>query len=199
MNPDQLGALALFAVVSSITPGPNNTMMLASGINFGVRRSMPHLAGITLGFCVLLLACGLGIHGILTRWPALDSLMRYGGAAYLLWLAWKLARSGAPALDPDAAARPMGFWAAAAFQWINPKAWVMALGAITTFLPGNADLAALWVLVAVFGVVNAPCVLCWAVFGGALRSVLQRPQWVRRLNIALALLLVASLLPMLGR
>jgi threonine/homoserine/homoserine lactone efflux protein len=198
MSPDQVLALALFATVSSITPGPNNTMMLASGLNFGVWRSLPHLAGITVGFCVLVLACGLGVHVVLARWPVLESLIRYAGAAYLLWLAWKLANAGPMAQPGAATSQPMGFWAAAAFQWVNPKAWVMALGAISAFLPGGADMGSLLSLVLVFGLVNAPCVLCWAAFGSALRSVLRSPRWMRVFNVTLALLLVASLLPLLA-
>lgn len=190
----------MFGMVSSITPGPNNTMMLASGVNFGVLRSLPHLLGITIGFCVLVLATGLGLHAVFELWPVLQTLLRYGGGAYLLWLAWKLTTAGPPTGSGVAPGRPLGFWGAAAFQWVNPKAWVMALGAVSTFLPGGsaAGVGALLTLVAIFGLVNAPCVFCWLAFGNGMRSLLQRPAWLRTFNLVCAALLVASVWPMLA-
>ena len=130
-------AFALFAFVSSITPGPNNTMLLASGVNFGFARSLPHMAGVTLGFCLMILLMGLGLGSVFARFPVLYTVLRYVGGTYMLYLAWKIFRSqpASPADNHAAAAKPMGFTAAAAFQWVNPKAWVMALGSITTYLP----------------------------------------------------------------
>jgi threonine/homoserine/homoserine lactone efflux protein len=204
MTPDHLLALALFAMVTSVTPGPNNMMMLASGVNFGFARSIPHLAGICLGFCFLLLAIGLGLQTVFLQFPVLQDLLRWGGGAYLVWMAWKLATS--PATAPEkansaaasvAALRPMGFWAAAAFQWINPKAWVMGIGAVTTYVSVGAGLPQLLLMVLVFGCVNLPCVACWAGFGSALRYWLQDAKKRRVFNVTMALLLLASLYPML--
>ena len=198
MSPDLLIAAALFLVVSSITPGPNNTMLMASGVNFGVRRSLPHLLGVQIGFTVMLLCVGLGLHAVLDQFPALYQLMRWGGAAYLLWLAWKLATARPASADPDApAAQPLGFWGAAAFQWINPKAWVMIVTAMSAYLPPDATLPQVLVLALMSLVLGSPCSAVWVGFGQAMRGLLQDPLRLRIFNITMALALVASLYPML--
>jgi threonine/homoserine/homoserine lactone efflux protein len=198
MNPELLYAAALFALVSSITPGPNNTMILASGVNFGLRRSLPHLAGICLGFGFMLAVVGLGLHAVLDAYPIILKTLRYVGAAYLLWLAYKLATAAPPSAQGTGKAQPMGFGAAVAFQWVNPKAWIMAMTAMTTYvlptLPQTTQV--LW-LSAVFMLVNIPCVSAWAIFGSAMRALLQDPLRLRIFNITMALGLVASLYPML--
>ena len=193
-------AFALFAFVSSITPGPNNTMLLASGVNFGFARSLPHMAGVTLGFCLMILLMGLGLGGVFTRFPLLYTVLRYVGGAYLLYLAWKIFRSqpAAPADAPDAAvAKPMGFMAAAAFQWVNPKAWVMALGSVTTYLPAQHSRWQLLALVGLMGLINMPSTGSWALFGSSMRRYLQQPNFLRIFNTLAALALVASLYPLL--
>ncbi|MEJ8858558.1 LysE family translocator [Variovorax robiniae] len=193
-------AFSLFALVSSITPGPNNTMMLASGVNFGFARSVPHMVGITVGFCFMVLLMGLGLGAVFERFPVLYTVMRYAGGAYMLYLAWKIFRSG-PASDAakDGATevRPMGFTAAAAFQWVNPKAWVMALGAITTYLPAEHSLWQLLALTGVMAVINMPSTGSWALFGSSMRRYLQQPAFLRAFNTVAALALVASLYPLL--
>lgn len=200
MSHDLLIAAALFLVVSSITPGPNNTMLMASGVNFGVRRSLPHLLGVQIGFTVMLLCVGLGLHAVLDRFPALYQLMRWGGAAYLLWLAWKLATARPASADPDApAARPLGFWGAAAFQWINPKAWVMIVTAMSAYLPPDASVPQVLLLALMSLVLGSPCSAVWVGFGQAMRGLLQDPLRLRIFNITMALALVASLYPMLTR
>ena len=196
-------AFSLFAFVSSITPGPNNTMMLASGVNFGFARSLPHMTGITAGFCLMILLMGMGLGSVFERYPLLYTLMRYAGGAYMLYLAWKIFRSKPV---PDTAerasetlrARPMGFTAAAAFQWVNPKAWVMALGAITTYLPAQHSLWQLLALIGVMGVINMPSTGSWALFGSSMRRHLQQPTFLRVFNTLAALALVASLYPLLS-
>ena len=202
MNHDVLIAASLFSFVSSITPGPNNMMMLASGVNFGFRRSVPHWLGICGGFTFMLCAVGLGLHTLLADHPALYDLMRYTGSAYLIWMAWRLATATAtPASQDDDApkseARPLGVWAAAAFQWVNPKAWVMAVTAMSAYLPARAQAMDVVVLALLFGVINLPCVACWAGGGAALRRFLQDPLRLRIFNISMALALLASLYPML--
>ena len=202
MNQDVLIAASLFSFVSSITPGPNNMMMLASGVNFGFRRSVPHWLGICGGFTFMLCAVGLGLHTLLADHPALYDLMRYAGSAYLIWMAWRLATATAtPASQDDDApkseARPLGVWAAAAFQWVNPKAWVMAVTAMSAYLPARAQAMDVVVLALLFGVINLPCVACWAGGGAALRRFLQDPLRLRIFNISMALALLASLYPML--
>lgn len=198
MNPELLYAAALFALVSSITPGPNNTMILASGVNFGLRRSLRHLAGICLGFGFMLAVVGLGLHAVLDAYPIILKTLRYVGAAYLLWLAYKLATAAPPSAQGTGNAQPMGFWAAVAFQWVNPKAWIMTMTAMTTYvLPTQPQTSQVLWLSAVFMLVNIPCVSAWAVFGSAMRALLQNPVRLRIFNITMALGLVASLYPML--
>jgi len=198
MSHDLLIAAALFLVVSSITPGPNNTMLMASGVNFGVRRSLPHLLGVQIGFTVMLLCVGLGLHAVLDQFPALYQLMRWGGAAYLLWLAWKLASARPAEADPEAPTpEPLGFWGAAAFQWINPKAWVMIVTAMSAYLPPNASVPQVLLLALMSLVLGSPCSAVWVGFGQAMRGLLQDPLRLRIFNITMALALVGSLYPML--
>jgi len=192
-----LTAFMLFAFVSSITPGPNNTMLLASGVNFGVRRTIPHALGISVGFMVMVLAVGLGLGEVFKAYPLAYAVLRYVGAAYLLYLAWKIATSGPLSSALPGARKPLGFWGAAAFQWVNPKAWVMAVGAITTYAPSQGYLTNVIVIAAVFALVNLPSVCVWVMFGSALRTVLQDPRWLKLFNWLMAALLVLSLYPLL--
>ncbi len=189
-------AFSAFALVSSITPGPNNTMVLASGVNFGFARTIPHVLGISIGFALMVALVGLGLGSMFSAWPWTWQVLRVGAAVYLSWLAWKLATSGGVQDKP--VARPMGFLQAAAFQWVNPKAWVMAVGACSTYvLHGNV-----WINVALlaglFAVINLPSVAMWAVCGSALRRWLAQPRVLRVFNVTMALLLLASLWPILA-
>jgi threonine/homoserine/homoserine lactone efflux protein len=202
MTADQMLALTVFAAVSSGTPGPNNLMLMTSGVNFGMKRSTPHLMGITLGFCFMIFAVGMGLQAMFTAIPQLEVVLRYVGTAYLLWLAWKIANSGPIGEGKSSGAKPMGFWAAAAFQWVNPKAWFMAISAITTYASSAADVAGgasklsqVLLVVLIFGVVNFPLVACWGWFGSAMRQFLQDPNILKIFNTTMALLLVASLYP----
>jgi len=186
----------LFAFVSSITPGPNNTMLMASGVNFGLRRSVPHMIGVSLGFLVLVLAVGLGLGGLFAAYPALHDVLKAAGAAYLLWLAWKLATAKGLA-EGAAASQPQTFLQAAGFQWVNPKAWAMALGAITTYTPRAGYTANVLIVALVFSVINLPCIGVWTGFGVGLRRFLDRPAILRAFNWGMAALLVLSLYPLL--
>ena len=135
-----LSACALFALATSITPGPNNTMLLASGVNFGFRRTVPHLLGVSGGLGLILLPASAGLQTLVALHPAVHEVLRWLGSAYLLWLAWGLAHTQASSIQTSgAAARPMGFWAAAAFQWVNPKVWVMAVSYTHLTLPTNRE------------------------------------------------------------
>ncbi|MFM2051274.1 MAG: hypothetical protein RL682_1765 [Pseudomonadota bacterium] len=202
MTTDQLLALTVFAAVSSGTPGPNNLMILTSGVNFGMKRSFPHLMGITLGFCFMIFCVGMGLQTMFTVIPQLETVLRYVGTAYLLWLAWKIANSGpitsGSGEGKAVGAKPMGFWAAAAFQWVNPKAWFMAISATTTYAStagGGSKFIQVLLVVLVFGVVNLPLVACWGWFGSAMRQFLQDPKKLKLFNWTMAILLVASLYP----
>lgn len=189
-----LWGLAVFCFVSSITPGPNNIMLMTSGVNFGVRRTMPHMLGVGLGFTAMVAGVGLGLAGVIARYPGFLAALRWIGAAYMVWLAIKLARA-APLRAGDARGRPMTFLQAAAFQWVNPKAWIMALTAVATYTdPADYTRTVLFVA-AMFGVVNLPCISTWVVFGTALRGALQRPAVLRAFNWTMGLLLIASLYP----
>ncbi len=197
MTMEILLAFALFAGVSSITPGPNNLMLLSSGLNFGFRASIPHVLGISIGFAFMLVAVGLGLALAFERWPLLYQLLKIAGVAYLLWLAWGLASAGSLSLDRRAGApKPMGFWAAAAFQWVNPKAWVMGVSAFATYMPAKG-LTSVLLTATLFALINLPSVAAWALCGSQLRHWLAEPARQRLFNRVMAALLVASLLPLL--
>jgi len=190
-----LVGLTLYAFVTSITPGPNNMMLLASGVNFGFARTVPHVLGISIGFGLMVLIVGAGLGALFEKYPMFHSALRWVGATYLLYLAWRIATSAIPKGGKRTTGHPLGFLAAAAFQWVNPKTWIMALGAITTYLPQAPTIAAIATLAIIFAVVNAPCVAAWAAFGVGLRRFLTKPSRVHVFNVSMAVLLVLSLYP----
>jgi threonine/homoserine/homoserine lactone efflux protein len=189
---DALIPLAIFAFVSSITPGPNNIMLTSSGLMFGFVRSIPHMLGITFGFGVLLALCAVGIGSLIVAAPALHVVLKVAGSAYLLYLAWQL-RSMAFADDSGSDAKPMSFAGAAMFQFVNPKAWIMAVTGVSAFLP---VVQPAWVAVGVFCLVfcaiNLPCVSVWAGAGAALRRYLSQPAWQRLFCVTMVLLTAYS-------
>ncbi|MFN3500319.1 MAG: LysE family translocator [Pannonibacter indicus] len=196
MTPDLIAAFILYAFVSSITPGPNNTMLLASGVNFGLGASLPHILGINIGFSILVLSCGLGIGALFELWPALHDVLKYAGALYMAWLAWKIARSGAPQ-TAGAKPKPFTFLQAAAFQWINPKAWIMAIGAIAAYTPADGFFTNVLIITLLYSLTGGPSSLAWATAGTLLRGFLANPKRLQVFNIAMALLLLASLYPVM--
>ncbi len=193
---ETLLALAMFAFVASITPGPNNVMLLTSGVNFGLRRSLPHMLGVNVGFVVMIALIGIGFGQMFERLPWLHVALKIVGVLYMLWLAWKIAHATGigEAVRPK---RPMTFLQAAAFQWVNPKAWAMAVTAIAAYTLADHLVLSALVIAGVFGVVNLPSIACWALFGLGLRRYLSDPVTIRRFNRAMAALLVASLWPVL--
>tara|TARA_R110002012_G_scaffold169425_1_gene333301 strand:- start:108 stop:719 length:612 start_codon:yes stop_codon:yes gene_type:complete len=195
MSSDVFLALAAFALVSSITPGPNNLMLMASGANFGFRRTVPHMLGIGIGFGVMIVLVGLGLVRIFDAFPVTHLILSIVGIVYLLWLAWKIAHASAPD-SARAGARPFTFLQAALFQWVNPKAWQMALTAITLYAPDRSVMAILWVGL-VFALINLPSVSTWTVLGQQMRRILSSPARLRAFNWGMAALLVASLVPVL--
>ena len=204
MTQEILLALAAFAFVSSITPWPNNLMLLASGINFGVRGSLPHVLGVCIGFTVMVAVVGLGVAELLEAVPFAFDAIRVVSVAYLLFLAWKLANSApvdmnAPSdmnADGTSAAGPLTFVQAAMFQWVNPKCWAMALTAASVFTSRADPVGSALIVALVFGVINLPCVGSWMMLGVKLRRWLSDPAKLRVFNICAALLLVASVYPM---
>ncbi|MFS8111825.1 LysE family translocator [Rhizobium jaguaris] len=189
-------ALLLFAFTTSITPGPNNMMLFASGVNFGFRRTIPHMLGIGAGFLSLLLGVGLGLGALLHTVPLLYTALKFAGGAYLVWIAWKIATSRSLS-EQESGVEPMSFLSAAAFQWVNPKAWVMAVTAMATYTNPQLYLVSVLLVGLAFAAVNIPSVSTWAGFGSALRDWLSDPVRLKWFNITMAVLLVLSLWPML--
>jgi threonine/homoserine/homoserine lactone efflux protein len=188
-------ALALFAFVSSITPGPNNLMLMASGANFGFRRTIPHMLGVALGFVFMVVLVGAGLVQIFDAIPLTYTLLKICSVVYLLYLAWKIANAG-PAQASGATGTPMTFLQAAAFQWVNPKAWAMALTAITAYTP-DQTLWAIFLVGAVFGAINLPSVGSWTILGQQMARFLTNPRRLTQFNWLMAGLLVASLYPVI--
>ena len=195
-----LFGLAGFAFVSSITPGPNNLMLMTSGINFGFRRTIPHMAGVGIGFTLMIVLIGLGVAELLKAVPGAFTVIRAASVAYLLFLAWKLAHAQTSAADGEGAtpSKPITFLQAALFQWVNPKAWAMALTAVSAYTSKSNPVASVLVVAVVFGLINLPCVSSWTVMGVKLRTLLADPEKLRWFNMGAALLLVATLYPMLS-
>ena len=194
MRPDVFLALLVFVVVAGVTPGPNNMMLMASGVNYGVRRTLPHLCGVVFGFAVMVALVGVGLDAIFRLAPWALPAMRWAGAAYLLWLAWRIGASGAMK-EGVAAGRPLGALGAAAFQWINPKGWVMAVSALTTYAVSTSYATTVAVVALTCLVVSVPCSGVWVLFGAGMRRFLADPRRARPFNWTMAALLVASIAP----
>jgi threonine/homoserine/homoserine lactone efflux protein len=191
-------AFVVFATVMFFTPGPNNVMLLSSGLTYGFRRTLPHIAGITIGVAFMIGAVGLGLGTVFIAYPALQTILKYAGVAYLIYLAAAIAMSGSVSSGQDNRRGPMTFWGAAMFQWINVKGWVMVIGTITAYA-GIASFP--WNIVIQVGLsllLGAVACSAWALFGSALRPVLTSPKAVRAFNVVMAALLLASLYPVLS-
>ena len=195
MTNDILIALATFAFVSSITPGPNNLMLMASGANFGFRRTIPHMLGIGVGFVAMVVLVGAGLAQIFVAYPGSHTILKWVSVIYLVYLAWKIATT-APAQTGAAAGTPMTFLQAAAFQWVNPKAWTMALTAVTVYSPGTG-IWAISLVALIFGAINLPAVSSWTLMGQGMARLLTNRARLRAFNWAMAALLIASLYPVL--
>ena len=190
-------AFLVFMVVMYFTPGPNNIMLLASGLTYGFRRTIPHIAGIVIGFAFMVAAVGLGLGTVFLAYPILQTILKYAGAVYLVYLAAVIAMSGPTTPDGESGRGPMTFWGAAMFQWINAKGWVIVIGTITAYaaiaqFPLNIAIQTLISLL-----VGTVSTVVWALFGTALRPVLTSERLVRAFNILMAILLLASLYPVL--
>jgi len=195
MTPDLLIALVAFAFVTSLSPGPNNLMLMASGANFGFRRTIPHMLGVGLGFMVMVLLVGLGLSQVFDAYPISYTVLNAASLIYLLYLAWKIANAAAPK-EANGLGTPMSFLQAAGFQWVNPKAWAMALTSISLYAP-DRSMGSMLMVALVFGAINLPCVSSWTVLGQQMRRVLTNPARLRVFNWTMAVLLVGSTLPVL--
>jgi threonine/homoserine/homoserine lactone efflux protein len=203
MNEIDLGwilSVAGFALATSATPGPNNAMAAASGATWGIRRTWWHILGIAVGFPVMFVGVALGAGDLLERHPVVHEVLRWVGAAYMLWLAWHIAMA-----DPAGATaggqgrgRPLRFHEAALFQWVNPKAWIIVVGALATYTraEGEALLLQVLLLAAIFFLVCIPSVLLWTAIGAGVARLFKTARSIRVFNWAMAVLLVASLVPL---
>lgn len=190
--------MLVFAFVMGITPGPNNTLLMISGANVGLRASVPVILGVVGGFLLMVFSVGVGLGRVFATWPGLHTALKWIGFAWLLWLAWKTARSGRAGIRDSERDRPLSFLGVAAFQWVNPKAWMMAVGAIALYVPvGTDSLMPVLRVVLAFGLAAVPCALVWCLFGTAVARFLTTPRRVAVFNIGMAVLLVLSMIPTL--
>ncbi|NMP31164.1 LysE family translocator [Thalassotalea sp. M1531] len=196
MSYELFAALSVFAFVSSITPGPNNIMLMNSGANYGVRKTVPHALGVGIGFTLMIVLVGLGIVQIFDAFPVSYQVLKYVSIAYLLYLALKIAMSGTKSPSEEKKSRPMTFFQAVLFQWVNPKAWTMALTAISIYAPSQSIMAVILVA-AVFGAINFPCISSWVVLGKKMQIVLNNERRLRIFNVSMALMLIGSVVPAL--
>ena len=196
MDFEILTGLAAFSFASSITPGPNNLMLMASGANYGFRRTIPHMLGVGIGFVFMVVMVGVGLVQVFNAIPASYVTLKVISVLYLLYLAAKIATAAPPAEGARSRGKPFTFLQAAAFQWVNPKAWTMALTSVAVYAPSQS-LVAVGLVALVFGAINLPCVSAWTILGEQLRHFLAEPQRLRVFNWMMALLLVGSLYPVL--
>ncbi len=190
-------SIILFVISTCVTPGPNNVMLMSSGVNFGAARTMRHVIGINIGFPLMLIAVGLGAGVVFHRYPSLHDVLQVVGAVYMLYLAYRIATASTVDFNAKTAA-PLGVMSAALFQWVNPKAWVMAVGAVLTYASVSGSYALdVFVIALLFCVFGSPCSLVWVFFGTFLRRYLARPRALRAFNVAMSVVLVVSLVPAL--
>jgi threonine/homoserine/homoserine lactone efflux protein len=195
IEPELFISFVLFGIIAAVTPGPNNVMLTTTGLNFGVRRGLPHLLGICVGFPVMLALIGLGFATLFQLYPVLHVAIKIAGIIYLFYLAWKIAVSSG-GVGEVSQSKPISFWQAAAFQWINPKAWVMgssALAAYTTL--DDSFFLQVLIICITFTLITLPCAGLWLVFGAGLQHFLKNPRHLKIFNVVMALLLIASITP----
>lgn len=192
-------AVGLFAFVTSVTPGPNNMMLLASGAQFGFVRTLPHMFGIVVGMALLLTSVLAGLGALFVVFPMLYEILKMVGAAYLLWLSWKI--FAAPIRENDASQtetiQPMQWWQAALFQFVNPKAWIMSIGCVSSFsLAGDAYiLSGVWIII-LFASLGFPAISLWAGLGTGIRKILTSPIRQKRFNHVMGILTASTLIMM---
>ena len=196
MNPEQILPLLAFTFVMIGTPGPNNLMLMSAGANFGFRRSVPHILGISVGCQVLLLAIAMGLGQLLERYPQATLLLKIGGGMFLLYMALQLARPRKPRLDVQEELKPLTFLQAALFQWVNPKAWLMLITVVASYANPQQFVLSVAMIAVIFFLMGIPLISAWNIGGVALKGWLQQGQRLLRFNQAMAVLLLASMAPM---
>ena len=195
MGHESFLALFTFAFVSSATPGPNNLMLMASGANFGFKRTLPHMFGVGFGFCFMITMIGVGVIRLFELWPSIYDVLKVVSVIYMLWLSWKIA-TAAPPEEKTAGQKPFTFIQAGLFQWVNPKAWTMALTAVTVYAPQH-DLHSVLLIALLFGLINVVVISSWVVLGTGMQKWLSNQKRLRIFNWTMAALLVGSLALML--
>ena len=196
---DLVLAMVLFAFVTSVTPGPNNMMLLASGVNYGFRLTLPHMFGISIGHCVMLVFVGIGFGELLLRFPFIYIAIKVLGFVYMLYLAWTIATSNSNPAEGnvDNNSKPLSFIGAVAFQWVNPKAWVMAIGFFSNYITKEAGIETIVMCSLLFSVVNFPSIAVWALLGSNMRKLFAIKVYAKIFNVTMAALLVAAMVPSL--
>lgn len=190
-------SIMIFAISSTVTPGPNNIMILTSGLNYGVKNSIPHLLGICFGFPVMIIVIGFGFSVIFERYPLFNEVIKVLGVVYLLYLAWLIASSSPVSLEGKTS-KPLNFIQAALFQWVNPKAWVVATGAVSAYTSVSSDMFAQVISIALaFLIVAIPSLSVWLIFGVGIKKYLKSPKHQKIFNLSMSLLLVGSVFPVL--
>jgi threonine/homoserine/homoserine lactone efflux protein len=195
MSQQLLFAFVVFAAVMFFTPGPNNVMVMSSGLTYGFRRTLPHMAGVACGFAFMVAAVGFGLGAVFIAYPILQTILKYLGAAYLVYLAVVIAMSGSIKADDGGTHKPMSFWAAALFQWVNVKGWVAVIGTITAYAAIASFPFNILIQAAISLAMGVGSTVTWTLFGSALRPLLRSERRVRAFNILMAVLLLASLFP----
>lgn len=196
MTPEALSTLAVFAVVATVTPGPNNLMLMSSGVNFGLRQTLPHLLGVASGFAVMIAGVGMGVSQVFEWYPPSYDILRVLCGAYLIYLAYKMAFSGGKVTTRKQKTQPMTFFQAAMFQWVNPKGWTMAITA-TSLYASDHSVAGVLIVAGVFGLMCLPCNSLWVGIGSKLAGYLNQGKRLQVFNISMAALLLGSVLPAL--
>lgn len=197
MDINYITAIVMFAISSSVTPGPNNITVMASGANFGIRKSLPVFFGICVGFTIMLWLVGIGFGQIFERLPILHTLIKLVGTLYLLYLAFLIATATEISAS-NTQVKPLTFINGALFQWLNAKAWVVATGAIAAFTTVGADFYAQnFTIALIFLIISLPCVGLWLFFGSTLKKILKSEQHRRVFNYSMAVLLTLSVVPVI--
>ena len=197
MNIEIIMALTLFAFASSISPGPNNLMLMSSGANFGFRKTLPHMLGVGLGFTLMVALVGVGIMQVFDLYPSSYLILKWCSVVYLIYLSYKVATASAPQKKQSNTSKPLSFIQAVLFQWVNPKAWSMALTSIGIYAP-QRDTSSVIIVALIFGAVNLPSISVWVILGQKLQKILSSVKRLRIFNAVMATLLLASLYPVLA-